>query len=942
MHPTSAHRQRFSITHLLLVCCLLSGLTLQAAQAAVTWSKNFGASNNNTTYDVITDSNKNVYITGGFTGATLAFGGTTLTRIGTNDAFVAKLDSSGNVAWAKNFGGAGVTIDGRSVGVDGSGNVYVGGNFSGSNTTTPAMTLLGSSDYFVIKLDSSGNIAWSKNFGPGSTWPLNRSLYVDNSGNSFLVGSLTANWTTPSLTKIGASDGFIIKLDSSGNVVWGKNWGGAGGNARSWEVAVDSAGNVYTSGYFNTSNLTTPALTLAGGSLDAYLLKLDSSGNVLWSRAYGGAGASMTPGGLVTDSSNNVYAGFHFSGSNLTTPAVTKIGSQDALLMKIDSSGTTTWSRNYGGASATFNFNGLSLDNTGAPHVFGTVSGANLTTPVVTRLGSIDAVHISVDTSGTLVTSHNYGGTGATVETAGTGTVNSANNLLVAGAFSGANLTTPALTKVATRDVFVLCEDCVVASGPTTPPVVTTPYIIPVPSGVTFTAADPATVFGSGTSVMSQSLNGVVNIGAAPGTVKLNATAPANVVFQASPGIGQFSVQLPSGQEIKITPNETSTQFRLKYVTVDGVKTPVLQVIQGSATFVGSAANQIIASVLGGDSSTTLFVAGAAGASGQSGFDSSGNRIVTVTNGTATVSANGFSAAAPKLLYAGETAVFDSTGSFNRARVGSYSGNSGITGDPLSVSAGYPFQLTINAKTPKLSGMSNRLGKDLETSVLEQLTKAGYTSVSTGTNGVRVFTLNGASRRLMALGEVIVDTSRSDGVSTNTAGNLEVVSGGLVTTFAPALGSAEDLAALLQQADARFTLQHRSDGAYQGQISGRDYLARAGFSVTSDSGTAGLTINSDGSITLRDGKGNAQMLYPTFGDLTALKNQLLKINSGYTVQAAEDGSVTATLNGSSVKLVPDWQLLEAKSEHIGEGYWTGGPQFLLRLDNYTAQGVTVK
>lgn len=421
------------------------------------WAKNFGVGSNNTNYDVITDSNKNIYLVGGFTHASLVVGGTTLTKIGSTDAYVAKLDSSGNVVWAKNFGGAGITMNGRSVGVDGSGNVFVAGNFSGGNATTPALTLQGSSDYFVIKLDSSGTVAWSKNFGPGSTWDLNRSLYVDNAGNSFIVGSMTANWTSPSLTKIGSSDGFIVKLDSAGSVAWGKNFGGAGGNARSWEVTGDSTGNIYTSGYFNTANMTTPAITLAGGSLDAYLIKMDSTGNTTWARSYGGAGASVTPGGLAVDSSGNIYAGFHFSGANLTSPVATKIGSQDALLMRLDSTGTTTWTRNYGGSGATFNLNGVVFAS-GTVNLFGTLSAASLTTPAITRYGTVDAIALQVDSSGSTTGTRHYGGTGASIETASTGTVNTANSLVVAGSFSGANLTTPALTKVASRDIFVLQE----------------------------------------------------------------------------------------------------------------------------------------------------------------------------------------------------------------------------------------------------------------------------------------------------------------------------------------------------------------------------------------------------------------------------------------------------------------------------------------------------
>ncbi len=441
-----------------LAACGGGGDAAPAAAPAATeqsWATRFGTTANSVNHDVATDASKNVYIVGGFTGASLPMGVTTLTKLGSTDAYVAKLDASGNVVWAKNFGGAGITMNGRSVGLDGSGNVFVAGNFSGGNVTSPAMTMQGTSDYYVIKLDASGNVLWSRNFGPGSAWDLNRGMYVNSAGEVFFVGSMTTNWTSPALTKIGSTDAFIVKLDGIGNVVWAQNFGGAGGNARSWEVTGDSAGNIYTSGYFNNANMTTPALALAGGSLDGYLIMLDSSGTPIWARAYGGSGVSMTPGGLSVDASDEVYVGFHFSGSNPTTPALTKIGTQDALLMRVDNSGTTVWSRNYGGTGATFSVNGVVAAG-GKVHLFGALSGANLSTPAVTRLGTVDAVNVQVDASGTTLSSQNFGGSGASVDTASTGTVKAANSLVLVGGFSGANLSTPALTKVATKDAFVL------------------------------------------------------------------------------------------------------------------------------------------------------------------------------------------------------------------------------------------------------------------------------------------------------------------------------------------------------------------------------------------------------------------------------------------------------------------------------------------------------
>ncbi|XWK88153.1 MAG: SBBP repeat-containing protein [Phormidium sp.] len=123
----------------------------------VAWAKSFGSTNYDKGYGITTDSSGNVYTTGFFYGSA-TFGTTTLTASGGIDIFVAKLDSSGNVAWAKNFGGnLGETAS--SIVTESSGNLYTTGYFNGSATFgSTTLTSLGSYDIFVAKLDSSGNV----------------------------------------------------------------------------------------------------------------------------------------------------------------------------------------------------------------------------------------------------------------------------------------------------------------------------------------------------------------------------------------------------------------------------------------------------------------------------------------------------------------------------------------------------------------------------------------------------------------------------------------------------------------------------------------------------------------------------------------------------------------------------------------------------------------
>ena len=147
------------------------------------------------------------------------------------------------------------------------------------------------------------------------------SMAVDSSGNVYTTGYFydTVDFDpgagTANLTSNGLYDVFVSKLDSSGNLVWAKQFGGTDA-AKGLSIAVDSSGNVYTTGDFQgtvdfdpgagTANLT------SNGGRDVFVSKLDSSGNYLWAKSWGGGvdtGLNDDDRGrsVAVDSSGNVY-----------------------------------------------------------------------------------------------------------------------------------------------------------------------------------------------------------------------------------------------------------------------------------------------------------------------------------------------------------------------------------------------------------------------------------------------------------------------------------------------------------------------------------------------------------------------------------------------------------------------------------------------------------
>jgi hypothetical protein len=363
------------------------------SSGAVVWAKSFGGASIEYGFSIAVDGSGNVYTTGIF-GGTVDFdpgaGTSNLTSAGSEDVFVSKLDSSGNFVWAKRFGGTSSDY-GYSIAVDSSGNVYTTGYFQGTADFDPGagtsnLTSAGNADVFVSKLDSSGTFVWAKGFG-GALYDQVSSIAVDSSGNVYTTGIFSGivdfdpGAGTSNLTSAGSADVFVSKLNSSGALVWAKSFGEASfdlGNS----IAVDSSGNVYTTGYFNgtadfdpgagTSNLT------SAGSADVFVSKLDSSGNLVWAKSFGGTSNDVGYS-IAVDSSGNVYTTGAFVGTadfdpGAGTSNLGSAGSEDVFVSKLDSSGALVWAKSFGGASSDFG-NSIAVDSSGNVYTIGFFQG---------------------------------------------------------------------------------------------------------------------------------------------------------------------------------------------------------------------------------------------------------------------------------------------------------------------------------------------------------------------------------------------------------------------------------------------------------------------------------------------------------------------------------------------------------------------------------------
>ena len=298
----------------LIVLLLLSCVFIFAQLNPWLWATKAGGTSGDNGYCIAADASGNSYVTGGFEG-TATFGSTTLTSNGEEDIFIAKLDSSGNWLWAKKAGGK-YWDEGLGIAVDASGNIYITGYFDG--TTTFGSTTLksnGGTDIFIAKLDSRGNWLWAtKAGGTGDDWGYG--IAVDTSGNSYVTGGFdtraTATFDSITLTNKGVCNIFVAKLNSSGNWLWVKNAGVTVAN-RGLDIAVGASGNSYITGYFADSATFGSTTLTSSGMSDIFIAKLDSSGNWLWVQNAGGTGSDWSHGIAVDASGNSYVTGYFFS-----------------------------------------------------------------------------------------------------------------------------------------------------------------------------------------------------------------------------------------------------------------------------------------------------------------------------------------------------------------------------------------------------------------------------------------------------------------------------------------------------------------------------------------------------------------------------------------------------------------------------------------------------
>jgi len=314
----------------------------------VYWARTYGGNGYETPKSIEQDSDENIFYLADFSDTT-DVDGTVLISLGLTDAYLAKLDSDGNPLWTVQFGTSSYDYA-ADVALDTSGNSYVAGSFTGTLTIgDETLVSGGQSDSFLCKIDSSGDVVWAKRFGNYYN-EHSEGLCLDESGRIYISGDFQQSTTFGGVnySSAGLTDGFIACYDNDGNEIWFNEIGGSSYDS-SGDIEMSSDGNLIVCGGFSYSANIDELSTGDGlNSGNMFVLKCNLDGEALWLNAIYGSASGRA---ITSDMAGNVYAGSFFSGTVNANGTVLATGSAYQIcLTKYDSDGNQLWARQEGGS----------------------------------------------------------------------------------------------------------------------------------------------------------------------------------------------------------------------------------------------------------------------------------------------------------------------------------------------------------------------------------------------------------------------------------------------------------------------------------------------------------------------------------------------------------------------------------------------------------------
>ncbi|WAS91684.1 hypothetical protein [Nannocystis punicea] len=363
----------------------------------------------------------------------------TSTGPGDSSTGAVELDCVDGVAWAKRLVASSLENGGiTDMVADVAGNLIAVGYFDGVADLGDGPVTAGEfDDGFLIKLDPLGEILWSRVY-PGSGSQNLRSVDLDGDGNILVAGSFegTIDLGGGPLATFGFIDGFVAKLTAEGDHLWSRSFGGPGSD-RAMSIASDSTGNLAL-----LAEATAPVDFgdgLLGGKNSAHVVEYSPSGALLWHHFYNSTKSGLYARHLAVGPDDHVVVVGEFD-STVDFGGGPELGANKAYVLKLDPAGEFVWMRqNLGEAQGSKPFVvGVDIDAANNIHLGGSYQGQfGFADPPLTTTGQLDAWFATLLPDGTESSIHGHGGDPGFHQEPWTFAANSAGQSAIGGQFEG-------------------------------------------------------------------------------------------------------------------------------------------------------------------------------------------------------------------------------------------------------------------------------------------------------------------------------------------------------------------------------------------------------------------------------------------------------------------------------------------------------------------------
>ncbi|HMI08118.1 MAG TPA: T9SS type A sorting domain-containing protein [Flavobacterium sp.] len=320
---------------LLLAFTALTTATFYAQAPEIQWQKCFGGTDSDYAA-CVKQTAEGGYITAGYT---RSVDGDITANHGQDDILVVKLNASGTAEWKKTFGGSSTEQPSGIQQTTDGGYIISGMTYSVNGDITSNH---GNRDFWVLKLSADGTLEWQKTYGGNNNE--NSNTIAKTADGGYIIAGSSASSNGDVTNGHGSDDAWIVKLNSAGTIQWQKTYGGTGTDSAT--SVTQTADGSYI--FCGTTNSTNGDVSGLHGTLDYWVVKLNTAGTITWQKTFGGSNADEAKSVIQTSDGGYIVAGSTGSSDGNVTGFHTGTAS-DEWLVKISATGTIEWQKTYGG-----------------------------------------------------------------------------------------------------------------------------------------------------------------------------------------------------------------------------------------------------------------------------------------------------------------------------------------------------------------------------------------------------------------------------------------------------------------------------------------------------------------------------------------------------------------------------------------------------------------